>query len=200
MLSSPHPLQPPIDGETRQNQDHGIDAPPHKRDPRAHLIVAALIDTAQQPADNGACNQALEGADGGKRRRHSPDELPVSPLDDAGPQGDDQVDAADEQQGPVDGEAQDVRGAVEVEGLRGAGGEGPVERGEGGGCVAEGGGAVEALDEAVGVGLVGRRGGSGWSGEEGKDECTSSVRHGWSALESVAVGAQRWLLRVCCLL
>ena len=34
--------------------------------------------------------------------------------------------AADEQQGPVDGEAQDVAWVVEVEGLRGAGWEWPV--------------------------------------------------------------------------
>lgn len=56
--------------------------------------------------------------------------------------------AADEQQGPVDGEAQDVAGVVEVVGLRGAGGERPVQGGEAGGGVAQGGGAVEALDEA----------------------------------------------------
>lgn len=59
------------------------------------------------------------------------------------------MDAADQQKRPVDGETQDVARVVEVEGLRCAGWEGPVERGEGGGCVAQWGGAIEALDEAV---------------------------------------------------
>lgn len=69
-------------------------------------------------------------------------------MHDARPQADDEVDAANEQQSPVDGEAQDVTRVVQVVGLCGAGGQGPVQRGEYGGRVARRGGAVEALDEA----------------------------------------------------
>jgi hypothetical protein len=54
-----------------------------------------------------------------------------------------------EKQCPVDGEAHDVAGVVEVEGLIGAEGKWPVEGGEVWGFVTEGGNAVDALDEAV---------------------------------------------------
>ena len=59
------------------------------------------------------------------------------------------MNAADEKEGPVDGKAQDIAGVVEIEGLCGAAWERPVEGGEDGSCVAQWGGAVEALNEAV---------------------------------------------------
>jgi hypothetical protein len=69
-------------------------------------------------------------------------------LDGARPQRDNQVYAADEQQRPVDGEAQNVAGLVEVVRARDADGQWPVERGEVGSGVAGGSGAFYALDEA----------------------------------------------------
>lgn len=138
-----------VNGKAGQDQDHGIDTGPDEGHPSAHLKVAGLVDATQQTADNGAGKHSLNGAEGCKQREDEPDELPVARLNDAGPQGDDEVNAADEEQGPVDGEAQDVRWVVEVEGGGGAAGQGPVERGEGGGGVVERGCAGEALDEAA---------------------------------------------------
>lgn len=120
------PSQPSVDCKTRQNQHQRIDTPPHKRDPSAHLKIPTLVNTTQQSTHNSTSNQPFQRAHGGKQRWHNPYDLPVAPLDDACPQRDDQVDAADEQEGPVDGEAQDVARVVEVEGLRGAGRERPV--------------------------------------------------------------------------
>jgi hypothetical protein len=150
------PSQPSIDSKTRQNQHQRIDTPPHKWNPSAHLKIPTLIHTTQQSTHNRASNQPFQRTHGGKQRRHNPYDFPIAPLDDARPQRDDQVDAADQQEGPVDGEAQDVAWVVEVEGLRGAWWEWPVQGGEDGGCVAQRGGAVEALDEAGGLSVGGQ--------------------------------------------
>jgi hypothetical protein len=56
--------------------------------------------------------------------------------------------SSDEYEGPVDGEAHNVAGLVEIEGARRADRERPVERGEIGGGVAWGHGALDACDEA----------------------------------------------------
>ena len=56
--------------------------------------------------------------------------------------------ATDEQQRPVDGEAQDIRRIVEVERLCCVRRKRPVEGREDGSCVAQRYGAVEALNEA----------------------------------------------------
>lgn len=47
LLPVSSPLEPSINRKRRQDQDHSINNPPNKRDPRAHLKVPALIDASQ---------------------------------------------------------------------------------------------------------------------------------------------------------
>jgi hypothetical protein len=95
-----------------------------------------LIPKYSQSTDNSPTNQRLNATNNRKQDRCDPYQLPIAPLDNAGPERDDEMYAANEQQGPVDSEAENVARVVEVVGRGGAGGERPVERGEDGGDVA----------------------------------------------------------------
>jgi hypothetical protein len=151
-----------------QDQYHGVDQSPNKGYPRRHLEVACLIDTTQsvsgqhsrmpvgttlhsQSAHNTPRKNALNARYHCIDERRDPYDLPVPPLDDAGPGSDDHVHGAEEQQGPYGGEAPDVAGIVEVLGHGDVGRHGPVERGEVGDLVVGRGGAADALDEAGGI-------------------------------------------------
>jgi hypothetical protein len=148
-----------------------------------------------QPADYGASDQPLDTPNCGKQGRRDPYQLPVAPLHDARPQADDEVDAANKQQGPVDGEAQDVARIVQVVGLGSAGRQGPVQRRELGGRVARWGSAVEALDEAGADVSNGR-------GDDGYAQPTSFDRHdfarapkGWGGVRDVRDVVGSWRVR-----
>src|SRR5690349_12686683 len=88
-----------------------------------------------QPADDSPSNEGLDPSHDGEHRYGNPYQFPVPPLDYARPERCNQMYTADKEKRPVHGEAQDVARIVEVERLRRAWWERPVERREGRGGV-----------------------------------------------------------------
>jgi len=113
--------------------------------------ILSLNQDILQATNDCTADQCFNTTNDDKQSRCNPYQLPIAPLYYAGPQCNNQVYTADEQQGPVHGEAEDVAGSVEVVRCGGANGKRPIEGREVWCCVAQGNGALCALDEAVGL-------------------------------------------------
>ena len=169
MSLSKTPLYP----KTRQYQHQAVDHPPHKRHPRAHLVVPRIIHRAHHQPDNTPRQQRLHARHRQIHQRDNPhqshrladrvlaEEFPVlgrefgeacsvagvgggaqvraAETHENGVERDEEVRGADGEEGPVEREAPDGGQGVEVLGCAEEGADGPVEAGEGGSGVGEGG-------------------------------------------------------------
>ena len=78
-------------------------------------------------ANNRASDESLDASDDSKHDRSDPDEFPVSPLDGHRIHGGDEMDPDDINQRPEQSEAEHGPGIVEVDRLRAAHRERPVQ-------------------------------------------------------------------------
>lgn len=79
---------------------------------------------------NGACNERLNSSDDPKDNRRDPDKLPVPPLNHHRVHSSDKMDPDDIDQRPEQSKAEHGPCIVEVDRLRAADGERPVQRWE----------------------------------------------------------------------
>ena len=101
-------------------------------------------------SNHGPCDQGLDSSDESEDDGCDPDQLPVPPLDHHRVHGGDEMDADDVDQRPQQNEAENRRRIVEVDCLRAADRERPVERWELGWFVWNGSWVDHGLEEIVG--------------------------------------------------